>query len=702
MYLLKKLKYITFISAAIAQLTACSGVKSGSKADRGYTPETPELTSELLTPELLWSIGRVGDAAVSPDGKDVAYTVNYTKIDENRSFRDIYITSSNGGEVKRLTDNRSNEHSLQWRPDGAKLGYLSSISGSTQLWEIDSNGDKCRQITDIEGGISGFKYSPDMKSILYTKPVKLDKDIHDIYPDMPLAEARIEDDLMYRHWDEWHNYEYSHIFISSYGESKIKSGFDIMKGEKFDSPVKPFGGVEQIAWSQDSKSVAYSCKKKIGKEYATSTNSEIFIYTVSSGETTNLTKGMMGYDMNPTFSPDGRYIAWESMERDGYEADKNRLFIQDLKTGEKRDLTEGWDQSIHGLSWSSDSKQIFGISDIHATDEIYSVSIDSREIKRVTDGIHNYQNVAPADGGLIAQRVSMSSPAELYRVDPTSGDATAITAVTKPVMDQLAMGNVEKRWIETTDNKQMLTWVIYPPNFDPNKKYPTLLYCQGGPQSTVSQFWSIRWNFQMMAAKGYIIVAPNRRGLPGFGQEWCEQISTNYGGQNIEDYLAAIDALAKEPYVDEDKLGAVGASYGGFSTYYLAGVHEKRFKAFISHCGIFNLEAMYTTTEEQFFVNWEMGGSYWDKENKVAQNSFENYSPHKFVQNWDTPILVIHGEKDFRIPYTQGMGAFNAAQLKGIPSRFLYLPNENHWVLKPQNGIVWQRVFFDWLDRYLK
>jgi dipeptidyl aminopeptidase/acylaminoacyl peptidase len=377
------------------------------------------------------------------------------------------------------------------------------------------------------------------------------------------------------------------------------------------------------------------------------------------------------------------------------------LFIADLGTGEKTDYSANFDQNVHGLNWTADGKSIYFVSNIHGTDEIHRLDLAEKSFVRVTNGVHNYQSSVPVGDKLLAQKVSMSQPAELYLVDAISGKDEALTTVNKGILDQLTMGKVEKRWMETTDGKQMAVWVIYPPHFDPNKNYPTLLYNQGGPQGTVSQFWSYRWNFQMMAANDYIIVAPNRRGLPGFGQEWNEQISKDYGGQNIKDLLTAIDEMAKEPFVDETKLGAVGASYGGFSVMYLAGTHNKRFSAFIAHDGIFNFEHMYTSTEEMWFVNFDYGGAYWDKTNAAAQRSY-SFSPHKYVQNWDTPILIVQGEKDFRVPPEQGMAAFNAAIMRGVPAQMLYLPEENHWVLQPQNGILWQRVFFNWLDKYLK
>jgi dipeptidyl aminopeptidase/acylaminoacyl peptidase len=666
-----------------------------------YTPEIPALSSDIMTPEVLWSFGRLGGAEVSPDGETVLFTVTYYNIEENKSYRDIYTIPVTAGNAENITNTATNEFNAVWRPDGKKIGYLSSASGSIQLWEMNPDGSVKKQISDIEGGISGFNYSPAQDKIFYLKNVKLDENIHDIFPDLPAANARLENDLMYRHWDSWHDYTYSHIFVAGYSNGKIGKGIDIMQGERYDTPMKPFGGLEQIAWSPDGKTIAYTCKKKTGKEYSVSTNSDIYLYNIDTGETINFTSGMMGYDQNPVFSHDGKQLAWESMERDGYESDKNRLFVADLETGEKTNYSVGFDQNAHGLNWSEDGESIYFISNIHATDEIHRLDLADGSIARLTDGEHNYQRVTPVGNQLLAQKVSMSQPAELYLVDPITGKDAALTTVNKGILDQLTMGDVEERWLETTDGKQMHTWIIYPPHFDPSKKYPTLLYNQGGPQGTVSQFWSYRWNFQMMAANGYIVVAPNRRGLPGFGQEWNEQISKDYGGQNIKDLLTAIDEMAKEPFVDETKLGAVGASYGGYSVMFLAGNHEGRFKAFIAHDGIFNFEHMYTTTEEMWFVNWDYGGAYWDETNAAAQRSY-TFSPHKYIQNWDTPILIIQGEKDFRVPPEQGIAAFNAAVLRDVPAQFLYFPEENHWVLQPQNGILWQRVFFNWLDKWLK
>ena len=681
-------------------LYSCQQKQQVKETTKNYVPETPVLESDKMTPEVLWSFGRLGGAQVSPDGKTVLYTVTYYNIDENKSYRDVYTVPVSGGEATNITNSVGNESNVVWRPDGKKIGYLSGASGSVQMWEMNPDGSSAKQISDIEGGIFGFQYSPDQAKIYYLKSVKLDPSVQDLFPDLPKANARIENDIMYRHWDTWHDYTYQHIFVADYS-GKIREGKDIMEGERFDAPMKPFGGTEQVVWSTDSKTIAYTSKKKVGKEYALSTNSDIYLYNTETGKTINFTSGMMGYDQNPVFSPDGKYMAWESMERDGYEADKVRLFVAELETGEKKDYSEHFDQNAAGLNWSADSKSIYFISDIHATEEIHRLDLADGSIARLTNGVHDYHSATPVGDKLLAEKVSMSQPAELYLVDPVTGKDEALTTVNKGILDQLTMGKVEKRWMETTDGKQMAVWVIYPPHFDPAKKYPTLLYNQGGPQGTVSQFWSYRWNFQMMAANDYIIVAPNRRGLPGFGQEWNEQISKDYGGQNIEDLLTAIDVMAQEPYVDETHLGAVGASYGGFSVMYLAGHHEGRFKAFIAHDGIFNFEHMYTSTEEMWFVNWDYGGAYWDKTNAAAQRSY-SFSPHKYVQNWDTPILIVQGEKDYRVPAEQGMAAFNAAVLRGVPAQMLYLPEENHWVLQPQNGILWQRVFFNWLDKYLK
>lgn len=659
-----------------------------------------KLESEIMTPEVLWSFGRLGDIQVSPDGKQILYGVSYYSKDMNRSNRELFVMDIDGKNQKQITHTGFGEYNAVWRPDGKKIGFICAADGEMQIWEMDANGENREQASYVEGGLGGFKYSPDQNQILYIKDVKLDETVADMYSDLPKSSGRVNNDLMYRHWDTWVD-SYTHIFVAPYVLNKMGKGIDIMPGEKWETPMKPFGGLEQINWTPDGKTIAYTCRKKQGKEYSVSTNSDIYFYNIETKKTINMTEGMMGYDMAPVFSPDGKMMAWESMERDGYEADKQRLFTLNLETGEKVYHTEDFDQMAHGLSFSEDGKSIYFISDWHATDEIYQLTLKDNKISKITEGVHNYQAVTQVGNQLIAQRVSMSKPAEIYAVDPKTGKDTELSFENKHLLSQLKFGEVTKRWVETTDAKQMLVWVILPPNFDKTKQYPGLLYCQGGPQGTVSQFWSYRWNFQMMAANDYVIVAPNRRGLPGFGQEWLEQISGDYGGQNMKDYLSAIDAVKEESWLDANRLGAVGASYGGFSVYWLAGHHNKRFKAFIAHDGMFNLEAQYLETEEMWFVNWDLGGPFWDKHNHTAQKSYAN-SPHKFVQYWDTPLLVIHGELDYRIVASQGMAAYNAAVLRGIPAEYLYFPDENHWVLQPQNGILWQRRFYNWLDKWLK
>ena len=658
------------------------------------------LSSNLMTPEVLWSFGRVAGTQVSADGKRVLYSVSYYSVPENKGNSELFVMNADGSEKKQITKTAIREAGARWMKDGKTIAFLSSETGSMQLWTMNDDGSNRQQISDREGGIGDFNFSPDETKLLLVADVKYGERTVDKYPDLPKATGVIVNDLMYKHWDEWVQ-TVPHPFIADFANGKIANEIDVLNGEPFESPMKPFGGIEQLAWSPDGKTVAYTCRKKTGREYALSTNSDIYFYSLESGKTENKTPGMMGYDQNPVFSPDGKWLAWESMERDGYEADKNRLFLMNVETGEKTDLSADFDQNSSALTWTADSKSIYFVSCWHALTQIYRVDIGDKKIVQITKGVHDYSGVALAQENLIGVKHSMSKPDEIYSINPASGAETELSFENKDILAQLKMGEMEERWITTTDKKQMLTWVVYPPNFDKNKKYPTLLFCEGGPQSTVSQFWSYRWNLQLMAANGYIIVAPNRRGLPSFGKEWLEQISGDYGGQNMLDYFSAIDAMAKEPFVDKDKLGCVGASYGGFSVYWLAGHHEKRFKAFLAHDGMFNLPQQYLETEEMWFVNWDLGGAYWDKANAIAQRSYAN-SPHLFVDKWDTPILVIHGEKDYRILASQGMSAFNAAVLRGVPAEMLIFPDENHWVLQPQNGILWQRTFFQWLDKWLK
>lgn len=659
----------------------------------------PQLTYSqgVMTPELLWKLGRVSGGQLSPDGKHILYGVSQYDMESNKGNRDLYVIPSNGGSPVKVSSFKGSEFNEFWKADGKGIVFLSVESGEVQVWETSMDGTSTKQLTKVTGGMNGFLLSPKNDAIVFTQDVKLDQSLKDKYPDLPKANAFSTDDLMYRHWDSWHDYAYSHVFYMSLADQKP---MDIMAGERFDAPLNPFGGVEQITISNDGKSIIYTSKKLNGMAAATSTNSDLYQYEIATQKTTNLTQGMMGYDVNPVFSPDGKWLAFQSMKRDGFEADKNDIVLLEMATGKKNNLTEKFDLTTGSYGWGPDGKTIYFICAIEGTEQFFEITIATGKLRQVTKGDHDYTGLSIGKGFLVGTKTTMNNPAELYKVDLKTGSETPLTFTNAALYSSIKVGKIEKRWIKTSDGQKMLTWVAYPPNFDPSKKYPTLLYCQGGPQSTVSQFFSYRWNFQLMAAKGYIVVAPNRRGLPSFGQKWNDDISLNWGGQAIDDYLSAIDSMAKEPFVNKDKLGAVGASYGGYSVYYLAGKHNKRFKTFISHCGLYNLESWYGTTEELFFANWDIGGNYWDK--KTKPRSYEDFSPHKFAGEWDTPILVIHGEKDFRVPFNQGMEAFQVAKLKGIPARFLAFPTENHWILSPQNSILWQREYFEWLDKWLK
>lgn len=664
------------------------------------------IKNKKLTPEALWAMGRIGSSSVSPDGKQIAYTVSYYSVKENKSHTVIYVMNADGTNNLLLTHTADSEVEPTWIKGGSKIAFLTAASGSMQIWEMNPNGSERKQLSSYEGGIEGFKFSPDESKVLFISQVKYGQRTSDIYPDLDKASGKVINDLMYKHWDEWVE-NIPHPFVASFDGNQVGTATDILKGEPYESPMKPFGGIEQLAWSNDSKQIAYTCRKKTGLEYSVSTDSDIYLYNTEAGETRNLCKEdatdkNLGYDTNPKFSPDGKSIAWQSMERDGYESDRNRLCVMDLKSGEKTYVTEAFQSGVDDYCWAPDGKTLYFVGVWHATSMVHSTNLKG-EVKQLTDGMYDYTSVAMLNNKqLLTKRHSLSEADELFTVDLKKKNAvTRITKENDQIFSQLQMGKVEARWTKTVDGKDMLSWVVYPANFNPNKKYPTLLFCQGGPQSPVSQFWSYRWNLQLMAANDYIIIAPNRRGLPGFGMEWLEDISTNYGGHCMDDYLSAIDDIAKEPYVDKDRLGCVGASFGGYSVYWLAGHHNKRFKAFIAHDGFFNMEQQYLETEELWFTNWDLGGAYWEKNNPAVQRSYAN-SPHLFVDKWDTPILCIHGEKDFRILASQGMAAFNAAKLRGVPAQLLIFPDENHWVLKPQNGILWQRTFFAWLDKWLK
>ena len=716
------------LSLAAAAIMGCAGANAQTMI--GKTIDLTGLTTnDRMTPEALWAMGRIGGAAASPDGKTVAYQVGYYSVKQNKSHQMLYTQTADGKQQTVLTTSAKSETDPAWIEGGKRIAFLTD----GQLWSMAPDGTDRRQLTKSDIDIEGFKFSPDGKKVILIKSLPYHESIKKNPEDLPLATGRLVTDLNYRHWDHYVE-SIPHPFVANVTEQGVDEGVDLLKDEPYECPMAPFGGVEQLNWSPDSKFVAYTCRKKTGVNYAVSTDSDIYLYDIATGNTRNLckpanykpvnfdpTKTMktqainhqkedlnMGYDVNPKFSPDGRYIAWQSMARDGYESDRNRLCVYTLADGTKNYVTETFDSNVDDFCWANDSRTLYFIGVWHACENLYQTNLRG-EVKQLTDDWADFGSVQLLNNGnkLLASRHSFQQGDELYVVTPgKDAKKTKVQQLTfenKLFYDKLAFGKVQERWVKTTDGKEMQYWVILPPHFDENKKYPTLLFCEGGPQSPVSQFWSYRWNMQIMAANDYVVIAPNRRGLPGFGSEWNEQVSGNWTGQCMDDYLTAIDDAANNlPFVDKDKLGCVGASFGGFSVYYLAGHHNKRFKAFIAHDGAFNLESMYTDTEEAWFSNWEYEDAYWNRDQtNNAKRTYEN-SPHRFVDKWDTPILCIHGEKDYRINANQGFGAFNAARMRGIPAELLIFPDENHWVLKPQNGVLWQRTFFGWLDRWLK
>ena len=756
------MKRLTLILIVIATMAACK--QEDNK--KVFTRNDIKLESDTLTPEALWAMGRIGSYATSPDGSKVAYQVTYYSVEENRSNTVIYvqdIPSAAASESDAISSGTllGLGNSPVWL-DENRIAFLSK----GEIWTMNSKGKSRKQLTKTDGSVDGFLFSPDQKKVVLIKSVPFHDIIAERPADLPKSTGLVINDLMYRHWDHYVE-SIPHPFVLD-----LESGeeIDILEGQPFECPMEPFGGIEQIAWMttgdvQDSNIIAFTCRVKKGLAYSISTDSDIFLFDLESrdvksaknlckpgttfgdavaaaisspigdidpsktlrDQTVNSSENLAnnpGYDQSPKFSPDGRYVAWLSMQRDGYESDRQRLCVCDLQSGEKRYVTESFDSSVDDFVWGDDSNTLYFIGVWHATVNLYRTSLEG-QVTQLTDDQADWGSLQliprptpnPSRNGgekadadictrLLMERHDYFHPADLYQVRVIGDsvvESSRLTAENDHILSQLASGSCEPRWCKTTDNQQLLYWVIKPPHFDPSKKYPTLLFCEGGPQSPVSQFWSYRWNFYIMASQGYVIIAPNRRGLPGFGQEWLEEISGDWTGQCMKDYLSAIDdACDSLPYVDRDHLGAVGASFGGFSVYYLAGHHNKRFKCFISHDGAFNLEAMYTETEENWFSNWEYDDAYWNRDRTAnADRTYKN-SPHLAVDQWDTPILCIHGEKDYRINATQGMSAFNAARMRGIEAELLLYPDENHWVLKPQNGILWQRTFFAWLARWLK
>ena len=729
---------------ALALMIGAGTVKAENEVKTGK--QNISVKDGRMTPEALWAMGRISGYNASPDGQKIVYQVGYYSVKANKSRQILYVMNADGTGQRQLSTSQKSETDATWL-DSETIAF---ISGG-EIWSVKADGTERTQLSKTDGKVEGFLISPDRQKVIILKSIPFHEIIKENPSDLPKATGRLVTDLMYRHWDHYVE-SIQHPFLYEVegfkveggkvnfegGKVKVKGeGYDLLEGEPFECPMEPFGGIEQLAWSTDSKQIAYTCRKKTGRLYSISTDSDIYLYNIGTRETKNLCKpadykdpevdvttslryqsvnakenlkNNVGYDQNPKFSPDGKYVAWLSMERDGYEADRQRLCCYDLATGEKKYLTESFDSNVDDFVWS-DTKDalIYFIGVWHATENLYAINWKG-EVKQLTNSWHDFGSLQMMNNKkqLLMERHSYTEPADLYVVTPNfkKPEKTTVTQLTfenKHILDQLQKTTCKQRWVKTTDGKEMLTWIILPPNFDATKKYPTLLFCEGGPQSPVSQFWSYRWNFMIMASQGYVIVAPNRRGLPGFGQEWLEEISGDWTGQCMKDYLSAIDDAAQNlPYVDRDRLGAVGASFGGFSVYYLAGTHEKRFKCFIAHDGAFNLASMYLETEENWFSNWEYDEAYWHRPQLPNAKKTYHDSPHKMVEKWDTPILCIHGEKDYRICATQGMQAFNAARMKGIEAQLLIFPDENHWVLKPQNGILWQRTYLNWLDRWLK
>ena len=612
-----------------------------------------------MSPELLWKLGRLTALGISKDGKNIVYKVTTPSIEENKSDSKFYTIPINGG-------------------------------FSTE-------------VKDTKGLLKVKNSSPDGKYVVYDEEVKIDK-VHgkDFYPELEKSNVQIYNGLDYRHWDKWNEGKFNHVFYKENKEGAV--GIDILKDENFDSPQKPFGGDEDYIWSPDSKSILYVCKKKSGTAYAISTNTDIYEYNLETEKTTNRTEDNLGYDTNPAFSPTGN-LTWLQMKRDGYEADKNDIIVS--FKGMNINLTANWDGTVESFLWSPDGKKVYFQAPIDGTLQLFEVDFPGLTKKlpvvtQLTNGDFDVSGLVGFSGeNIILTRTDMNHAAEIYSFDLMKKTWLQLTKINDEVYSKLSLSKTERRYVTATDGKKMLVWVVLPPNFDASKKYPTLLYCQGGPQSALTQFYSFRWNLSLVAAQGYIVVAPNRRGMPGHGVAWNEQISKDWGGQVMDDYLSAIDDVAKENYVEKSRLGCVGASYGGYSAFYLAGIHNNRFKTFIAHDGVFNTQSMFGTTEEVFFNYWDFGGAYWEKDNAVAQKTYTTFNPINYVDKWNTPILIIQGGNDFRVPIGQSQEAFQASQMRGIKSRLVYFPEENHWVLKPQNALVWQREFFKWLKETL-
>lgn len=659
------------------------------------------MTSSLLhaqqqqfTPESLWELNQIGGATVSEGQDKVLYTSSVYDMEEIKKQSNTFLLDLKSGESKKLTGDEDEIKGLRWFNNNVS-GFIVKDENKQIITSTLLNPLPTIVLEIPKDQLVDFKFSPKGGFLITLERIKTRKTTADLYPKYDKANVKIIDDLMYRHWDTWQDEFSNQLILYKIEDGKAKTeGVNLLEGTEFDGVL---GGLGDVAFYNESK-VFYATKKKVGKEYATSTDSEIYLYDIETKETSNWTEAYQGYDMSPRIHEKTNQLAWLSMAKEGFEADKTDIIVRDIKNQTDQNLTAKIDLTVNSFIWNDKGDKIYFIAVTEATYQLFELDVKTKMYRQITEGDHDYRSIALAKNKLISLRQSMLSPNEIYEVDIKTGVAKQLTHANDELLAKFETPTIEKRWVTTSDQKEMLTWVILPPNFDENNEYPTLLYCQGGPQSAVSQFFSLRWNFRLMASQGYVVVAPNRRGLPGFGQNWNDEISKDWGGQSIRDYLSAIDEISKEKYVDNSRIGAIGASYGGYSVYYLAGVHEKRFKTFISHAGLFNMTSWYGTTEELFFANWDLGGPYWDNDNA---KSYEEFSPHKKINNWDTPILILHGAKDFRVPETQGFEAFQAAQLKGIKSRLIYFPEENHWILDPNNAMVWQHEFYKWLKETL-
>ena len=697
-------KTFILLSAALLLMAGCK------KQEEAPVIGKPEVTVQdgRFTPEVMWALGKMGEFAVSPDGTRLVYANTYYDISLNKGNAELYLLATDASsEAQRLTVTAENEFNPVWMDDNTLL-----FARGNDIVRLDLGSRKESVLATVETGLEGFKLSPDGTQVLYVSdlPVQRPEHLQKLYEGLDKTTGRINEDLMYRHWDQW-VYEIPHPFLARIEGGRINTAeaLDLLEGTTFECPMRPWGGVEQFNFSPDGKSIAYTCRKKTGMDYALSTNSDIYLYNIEDGNTRNLSEGIMGYDQNPVFSHDGTKVAWESMERDGYESDKSRLMVCDLASGTLTDYTADFDYSVMGINWSDDDSQVLAVVMYRGTEEIFAFTPGTQ--RQVTKDCHNINGFTIAGDRIFATEVSMQHPAEVYAYTLADNDqqGTRLTNINTEVLDQVRMGKTEEHWIKTVDGQDMLVWLIYPYNYDSTKVYPALLYCEGGPQSMVGQFWSTRWNFEIMSGAGYFIIAPNRRGCPGFGTAWCEEISGDYGGLCMKDYMTAADYFSDNvPQIDKERLGACGASFGGFSIYWLAGHNYgvkgyndgRRIKAFLAHNGMFNFEQQCLETEELWFTDWDLGGPYWVKNAKTA-HSYNN-SPHLFVDKWNSPLCVIHSEFDFRIVASQGMAAYNAAKLRGLDARYLYFPDETHWVLRPQNSLLWHRNFIDWFDSHLK